>query len=793
MRWQDFIFAHFSSWVSARFGARNAAEVRQATEPATRTRRAGFLSAAATGLVCVVVYTSGISSDPISVDFVETWLSTGESLGAEAPASSNTEASLQRPGLIERLGRLQLEDVVGAIVDDVLGTVAGELAIMVAPVGTPAWRLSLAAALLGVATVSLLVTFMLHLGVARVAAVASALAFAVCTPMRVGALTVDPAFARAPILVLALYFLTLRTNRSNSRWPWVAALGLWGISAIAEPMLLCLLPGIAAFICLVERDRSRCGHLAVLTACAGGFLFGQLLAVNGVGIRTWATAADAAATDLLVTQTGMLGLVFLASAAFSACVRPTREELLAIVGWLGAMAWTLSADTVDQRQIFTAFVLTCPVVGLGMSAVLRSRPGRGPVRVVGVLCFVLPASNYVRGVDPIATLLDDREHWMAHGRALADVLPKSATVVTTANVQEPIASLWRFRGAGGRRVVELPLDVRRVQELSSESPIFVFEPTRTYMELLGFRFSNMGRVRADLSLATYLDRLPQGTLVAAATGEVTPASALHAFRVIGGGRLSAAQPVLYGVVGTVGGSASIEDANPREVRLQVAEGARAGSPAPFPVELGVRSTPRGASVDIDGETVVEARDGVTVVILSSSGRLRQILHAVERDGDLRVPVDLRRQSVSRLDAWEPCTAVGTQGWVTVPRVEPGVIGIHFGSLARSARLALYVADSDVLPDIVQADSPPFRSTIEQESFDRRDAGDTVALRRLFAAADISPQRFVASARYVRRVLAGRDSDVQPLAAVRIAGRTDTAVARLVAADDGAQVMVCTGP
>ena len=785
------MFVRPSNWMSGRFGAGNAREVGQETDPAPRTM-AGFLAAAGTGLVCAVVYASGIPAGTVSVDFVETRLSTGRSPGVEAPASP-ANAVGSEPGLIERVSRLQLEDVAAFIVDDGLGTVVGELTALVVPVGTPAWRLSLAAALLVAATVSLLVAVMLHLGVARAAAVASALAFAVCGPTRIAALTVDPALIRAPMLVLALYFLTLRTDRGRPLWPRVAAVGLWGASAIAEPMLLSLLPGIAAFTYQVGRGRSTCGHPTVLTACACGLLFGRLLAVNGVGISTWTDAADAAATDLLITQTGMLGMVFLASAAFSACVRPTREELLAIAGWLGVMAWTLSAETVDQRQLFTAFVLTCPVVGLGMSAVLRSRPGRSPARAVGVLCFVLPASNYVRGVEPIATLLDDREHWMAHGRALADVLPKNAAVVTTANVQEPIASLWRFGGAGGRRVVEAPLDVRRVQELRGESPIFVFEPTRTHLELLGFRFSRLGRVRADVSLATYLDRLPQGTLVAAAAGEMIPASALHAFRAIGGGRLSAGQPVFYGAVGTVGGRPSIEHADPRDVRLQVAEGARAGSPAPFPVELEVRSTRRGARVDIEGETVAEAREGVTVVILSSSGRLRRILSAFQRDGDLRIRVGLRRQPVSRLDAWEPCTVVGTRGWVNVPRMEPGVVGIHFGSLARSARLALYVTASDVLPDIVQADSSPFRSSIEREGFDRRDAGDAGALRRLFAAADVSPPRFVASERYVQRVLAGRDSDVQPFAAVRIEGRTGSAVARLVAADDGAQVMVCTGP
>lgn len=793
MRWLAIIFVRPSGWMSARSGARNAGEVGRETEPATRTMGARLLIAAGTGVVCAVVYASGIPADPVSVDFLQTRLSTGGSSGAEVATSPMTAVGSERPGLIERVGRLQLEDVVGFIADDGLGTVAGELGLLVVPVGTPAWRLSLAAALLGAATVSLLVAIMLNLGAAPFAAVASALAFAASDPIRVAALTVEPALIRAPLLALALYFLTLRTNRGRPPWPWLAAFTLWGVSAIAEPMLLCVLPGIAAFMYLVERGRSTCGHLTVLTACAGSLLFGWLLAVNGVGIRTWAGAANAAPADTLVAQTGLLGLAFLAAAVVHASTRPTREELLGLVGWLGVMAWVFSAEVVDGRQLSTAFLLTCPVVGLGMSAVVRSRPDRGFARAVCFLCFVLPASNYARAVEPVETLLHAREHWVAHARALADVLPENAALVTTANVREPITGLWRFTGVRGRRVVEVPLDVRRVQELRGELPVFVFEPTRRHLELLGFRFSNLGRVRAEMSLETYLDRLPQGTMVAAA-GEAISASALNAFRSIGGGRVSAGGALFYGVVGTVGGRALVEDANPRRVSLQVAEGSdRPGAP-PFPVELEIRSTPGGAWVDIDGETAAKAAAGVTVVILRSSGRPQRVLSAIERDGDLRIPVRLRRQPMSRLDAWEPCTWVGTRSWVDVSRTtETGDIGIHFGSHARSARLALYVAGADVLPDIFQADSSPTRARIERDGFDRRDAGDAAALGRLLAADDVSPWRFAANERYVQRVLAGRDSDVQPLAAIRVDGRPGTALARLVGADDGAYGMVCTAP
>ena len=142
---------------------------------------------------------------------------------------------------------------------------------------------------------------------------------------------------------------------------------------------------------------------------------------------------------------------------------------------------------------------------------------------------------------------------------------------------------------------------------------------------------------------------------------------------------------------------------------------------------------------------------------------------------------------------ESCTAVGTRGWADVTRaMGTGEIGIHFGSHARRVRLALYLAGGNVLPDVVQVDSPPLLSNIEWDGFDRRDAGDAAVLDRLLAADDVSPRRFAAGERYVQRILAGRDSDVQPMAAIRVGGRPGTAFARLAGADEG-QVMVCTGP
>ena len=785
---------HLRDWFVSRFAPKNGRSGRQDSGPpsttAARATRSTALAAAGTGLVCLMAYSAGIPSDSISADIVMRQPS-GDASGADAPTATETPFGSEPPGPIERLRRLQLNDAVGFLAGDGLGTLTGEFIARVVPVGTPAWRLHHSAALLGGLTASLLVVAMLQLGVARPAAILSALALAFSDPIWRGAVTVDPGMIREPMLALALCFLTLRTDRHKSPWPWVVASALWGVSAIAEPMLLCVLPGIAVFMYLVKRGRPTCGHVPVVVGATGALLLSGLLAVTGVGLRTWNSAANAVALGTLVTEIGLLGLAFLAVAAVDLCGRPTREGLLAVVGWLGVMAWIFTAETVDGRQLSAALVLTCPVVGFGMTAVLRSAPERNRTMAVRVLCLVLPASHYAGNVESIETLLGDRAHWMAHARALAVALPENAAVVTTANENEPIASLWRFDSGGGRPIVEVPLDVRRVRELHEELPIFVFEPTRTYLELLGFRFSNLGRVRADEALETYFERLAPGTLVVAVAGEPMPASLLRAFGPIGGGEVAGPRPVFYAVVGSVGGAA-VEETDPREVTLRRTEAGSGPSSPSFAVAI--ESSARGARVDIDGETVVEEAAGLTVLVLRPDGRPRRILRAVERDGDLRVPMSLRRQRVSRLDEWEACTAVGVHGWADVSRiVANGRIGIHFGSHDRNAALALYLTADDALPIIGQVESPRLRSRIEHDGFDRRDPQDAASLGGSLAADDVIGRRLPTGERYVQRLRASRYSELQPLAALRITGYPRSAIARLLEVDEGQPALVCPAP
>ena len=231
--------------------------------------------------------------------------------------------------------------------------------------------------------------------------------FASSYPALHGALTLDAGMARAPMLVGSLCLLLAGTGRRLSRGLRVAGIGVWLLCTFAEPAVLCVLPGMVLFLYLAESGRPACGPLATWAAIAGGLLFGTLLAASGV------TAAGVAAAHpnpprVILQELGALGLAFVAAGAMRLGGRPTRGELLLWTSGCAGVAWMLGADAVDTRGLATVLLLTVPLVGYGMNAALRSRPGRRHAWVVGLLSLLLPASGLAGAVPQLAELREDR-------------------------------------------------------------------------------------------------------------------------------------------------------------------------------------------------------------------------------------------------------------------------------------------------------------------------------------------------------------------------------------------------
>ena len=465
------MFAHprNSGTTSATGGNNEKIGTPKAVKPPGGAVRASALLAASTGLACFLVYASGVPRTNAP----------NEGGAGRNTLSAPQQPGTERPGFVERLRSVRLEDTFDFIADDGLGLVAAELAVRSTPIGEPVRRLALAPALVGAATISVLVVVMLRLGIARVAALASALTFAFSYPALHSALTIDASMARAPTLVGVFCCLLARTDHRRSRGFWGAALVLWLLGTLAEPVLLCVLPGMAIFMYMVERDRRRCGYLGTTAAIGGGLLFGLLLAMSGMVAPTSVAAGGSDQFAGFLAAVRPLGLAFLLAAAFRLCERPTREELLVWASWCAAVAWILvGTESVDTQRLSTVLILTIPLAGFGMSAVLGSQPGRGHVRATGILMLVLPGSSLMGAVDELDALREDRARRLADAQVLAAALPQGAVVATARNVHEPIAGIWRFAGANGPQVVNAPLDLRRMLRLRAELPIFVFEPTR---------------------------------------------------------------------------------------------------------------------------------------------------------------------------------------------------------------------------------------------------------------------------------------------------------------------------
>ena len=441
---------------------------------------AGTWIAAGTGLACLLLFPPGVS--PLSV----------ESQGQPTLGAPEAAAGPAQPGFVERHALEGLGDTVAFLAADGLGHIAAEWAVLGAPDDALVERLALAPALLGALTVSLLVAVMLRLGVAPVAAVASALTFALSYPALHDALALDPRMVRAPMLAGIFWFLLARSDRRRSRGLWGAAVGLWLLGTLAAPVLLCLLPGMTAYMYLVEVDRRTCGYRILSAAIAGGLVSGVLLAWSGLATRPSVAAGAVEPMDVFLAAVSPLGLVFVAAAGIGLCARPTREALLVWTSWFAAVAWMLRAEPVEVQGLGTVLMLTVPLAGSGMSTVLRAR--RDPVHVwaVRILVLVLPASNLVGALDAREELREERARRLGRVQAVAEALPRNAAVATAANVDEPVVDFWRFARGSGPRVVQAPLDVRRILQLRAEGPLFAFPPTRLELEILGFRFSDLG-------------------------------------------------------------------------------------------------------------------------------------------------------------------------------------------------------------------------------------------------------------------------------------------------------------
>ena len=342
----------------------------------------------------------------------------------------------------------------------------------------------------------------------------------------------------------------------------------------------------------------------------------------------------------------------------------------------------------------------------------------------------------------------------------------------------------------------MPLVARRVVQLGTTDRVFAFETTRQVLELLGFRFAELGPARADISLASYLGQLRRGTFVAAAAGsdiaQTLRPQLLTAFRAIGGGQALDNVGPFYGIIGIVGSAAVVEEASGAAVRIHVAAGDVVdGRGTLFPATLDLESGPGGAGISINGAPVLEEVTDMAVVIVGPGPIARERLTVFARDDELRVPLEMGGRATARLVEWNRCAQVETDQWVDVSRVvASGNVGISFSDRPHDGSLALYLTADRRLLTVESEASWVLRPTIDFEVFDRTDPADTTALDHLFALDGLESFPELRRQRFVHLAHVDVGSAGPPLAGLRLDGNPAFAIARRVGPVEAPAIAIC---
>ena len=573
--------------------------------------------------------------------------------------------------------------------------------------------------------------------------------------------------------------------------------GLWVLCTAAEPLLLCALPAVVCFVYTTTDGRSAPGPVPAVMMAGAVVLLGVALGARDLGLRTWPAAADAIQPfDMSVQELGPLGLVLLGIGLCGLLVRPTQAGLLFSFSLLGIVAWLFGAAAVRSEQLLIALVFACPTIGSGMSWLARGRSNRVHTSAALIVCFLFPMINFAAHAAAVRELRDEHAGWWARARALADVLPEDAVVATVVGADEPITRLWQFAATDGRPIVSMPLIARRVVQLGTTRRVFVFEPTRQLLELLGFRFAELGPARADISLASYLGQLPRGTFVAAAVGsniaQTLRPQLLTAFRAIGGGRAPDNVGPFYGIIGIVGSAAVVEEASGSAVQIHVAAGDVVDKRGTlFPATLDLESAPGGARISINGAPMLEDVTDMAVVLLGPGPLARESFTVFARDDELRVPLDMSGRATARLVEWNRCAQVQADEWVDVSRVvASGNFGISFSDRPDDGSLALYLTAARRLLTVESDTSWALRPTIDFEVFDRADPADTAALDHLFALDGLESLPELRRQRFVHLAHVDVGSAEPPLADLRLDGNPAFAIARRLGPVEAPAVAIC---
>ena len=395
------------------------------------------------------------------------------------------------------------------------------------PWGSLAYRMNVLSALWGAVAVGLGYLIAHRLGVRPAIAAATALSLGFGNAFWSRALYAK-AYTLQAVLVSAGVLALITWASTRRRRDLLLAVAAFALSLGNHLTVIALLPVLVVFVFLVDRREalrpSTIG--AVLLLVAAGF--SQYLLIL---IRTWQKAPylEASASNLhqlwavmtarrfateigafttsavlservplvwglITTELGAFGVLLFAFGWLSLLQRKWRIALLLGLGALGVAGLTANMGSEeDQGFMLSVFVLTWPVVGIGLDRALSLLQRVVDARILvaaPALALLLPAYQVSRNYRPNDHHAETFE--TAYFNALFSVLPNRALIVND-EYRFNMMVLYKLlgEGAGQQRQISLAsaeiANLRRLRQQGRD--IFAFEHGRNELTQYGFNFA----------------------------------------------------------------------------------------------------------------------------------------------------------------------------------------------------------------------------------------------------------------------------------------------------------------
>jgi hypothetical protein len=534
------------------------------------------------------------------------------------------------------------------------------------PLGTPAYRMNLLAALCGAASVAFVALAARRLAVGRLTAITAAWSFGF-GPVFWSQCTLAEVYALAAALLAAIAWTLLSWAESGRRRWLYAAVMLAALSVGHHLTIVTVVPALVAFVLLTrprEGLRPKFIALVALAVTLGLAQYGFVLLRTYQGAPYLGSAArnltelcdvvrgrqfgdrlfifDAATLlttrvpligGILARELGLAGLALLLAGALALLRHRRAAATLLLGGAAGVVTFALNYGVPDIAVfLIPGFVLLWLVAGLGLQVLVTATRRLVPARLavlVSLGALALPGYQLVRSFK--ANDHSDRTFEIRYFDALFASLPGRVAFVNESHSVDHML-LYKIHAEGGERgraIYPTPpraADVER--RLAQGAVVFAFEHGRRALKREGFEFESVRLL--DRSLPDYLREQPGGRLVALASGGSDGAAALPRFwRVLdlvpveGTGAFAWIFPG-----GALNKGQCAAGGDKAEIALHKGEtlgGLRSAA------DLQAVSQPQTGWVSLGGQKLAQVDTGIALAVVDEEGNVldRQVVRAVD--------------------------------------------------------------------------------------------------------------------------------------------------------------------